>query len=311
MSFELAPYIPTDPLESARWSRLVSYWVATRPAEEAAQALLFAHPEGPTLERLRELLADEPEAMAEDLALLAWEALDLDEVAEARPHWEAARALAPQIPEVRILDAVLTLEGEARVAQLEELATELRANLDETSLQALDAGEGLEDIPVLRLHRCQRELAYTLGELDRPEEVVALAVETFSESGADPFGLFPLFVHAALQTEDLEALDMWTAKMGVDSPALMHWLQTYLLQTADQPGAAFQSLRRARKAAPGVELTLLAWEKLVATVDESHEFPDLPYPKDPTSAATLHILGPELASTPTFTAWLRKMRSMK
>lgn len=141
--------------------------------------------------------------------------------------------------------------------------------------------------------------------------MVALADEIFRESGADAFGIFPLFVHAALQVEDLDILDTWTARMGTDSPALMHWLQTYLQHTADQPGAAFQSLRRARKATSGVELALFKWEAALAELSEDSEAPDLPEPSDPASAAVVRILGPDFSATPAFMAWLRKMRSMK
>ncbi|HJW32190.1 MAG TPA: hypothetical protein VJ505_02380 [Holophagaceae bacterium] len=313
MSHELAAYIPSDPLDASRWSRLMARFMDTHPTE-AAQEALFAQGDGPTLEHLLEALAGDPEAMAEDHALLAWEALDVDDVEAAQPHFEAAWALAPTHPEVRILEAVLQLEPEARAERLEALATEVRAGLDEESLQALSEGEGVEDLGCLRLHRCLREWAYTLGELDRPADVVALADEIFRESGADAFGIFPLFVHAALQVEDLDILDTWTARMGTDSPALMHWLQAYLAFSQDQPGAAFQSLRRARKATRGVESALFQWEAALpglADLPEGSEAPDLPLPTDPASAAVVRILGPDLSATPTFMAWLRKMRSMK
>ncbi len=313
MSNELATYIPSDPLDASRWSRLMARFMDTHPTEEALEPL-FAHAEGPTLERLLETLAGDPEAMAEDHALLAWEALDVDDLEAAQPPFEAAFALAPHHPEVRILEAVLKLEPEARAERLEALAGELRAALDEESQAAMSAEEGVEDIGCLRLHRCLREWAYTLGELDRPAEVVALADEIFRESGADAFGIFPLFVHAALQVEDLDILDTWTARMGTDSPALMHWLQTYLQHTADQPGAAFQSLRRARKATSGVDVALFKCEAALpglADLPEGSEAPDLPLPTDPASAAVVRILGPDLSATPAFMAWLRKMRTMK
>ncbi len=313
MSHELAAYIPSDPLDASRWSRLMARFMDTHPTEEAQEAL-FAQGEGPTLEHLLEALAGDPEAMAEDHALLAWEALDVDDLEAARPSFDAAFALAPQQAEVRILEAVLMLEPEARAARLEALATELRSALDAESQAALAAEEGVEDIGCLRLHRCLREWAYTLGELDQPAEVVALADEIFRESGADAFGIFPLFVHAALQVGDLEILDTWTARMGTDSPALMHWLQTYLQHTADQPGAAFQSLRRARKATSGVDLALFKWEVALPGLEElpeGSEAPDLPLPTDPASAAVVRILGPDLAATPAFMGWLRKMRAMK
>ncbi|MBI3131882.1 MAG: hypothetical protein HYZ13_11200 [Acidobacteria bacterium] len=310
MSHELAAYIPSDPLDASRWSRLMARFMDTHPTEEALEPL-FAHAEGPTLERLLVTLAEDPEAMAEDHALLAWEALDVDDLEAAQAPFESAFALAPHHPEVRILEAVLKLEPEARAERLEALAGELRAALDEESQAALSAEEGVEDIGCLRLHRCLREWAYTLGELDRPAEVVALADEIFRESGADAFGIFPLFVHAALQVEDLGILDTWTARMGTDSPALMHWLQTYLQHTADQPGAAFQSLRRARKATRGVDVALFKWEAALAELTEDSEVPDLPEPSDPASAAVVRILGPDLSATPAFMAWLRKMRTMK
>ncbi|HJV23433.1 MAG TPA: hypothetical protein VJ570_12095, partial [Holophagaceae bacterium] len=257
---------------------------------------------------------DDAEAMAEDHALLAWEDLDVDDPEAATPHFEAARALAPDNAEVRILEAVLTLEPEPRAARLEALATELREGLDAESRAALAEGEGVEDLACLRLHRAMREWAYALGELDRPGEVVALVDEIYREAGADAFGCFPLFVHAALQVEDLEALDTWTARMGTDSPALMHWLQAYLAFTQDQPGAAFQSLRRARKATSGVDLALFKWEAALpglAELPEDAEGPELPLPSDPASAAVVRILGPDLSATPAFMDWLRKMRTMK
>jgi hypothetical protein len=288
-------------------------FIDTHPTEEALERL-FGDGEGPTLERLLETLAGDPFAMAEDHALLAWEALDVNDPEAALPDFEAALALAPTHPEVCILEAVLKLEPEPRAERLEALAAELRGALDEESLAAIAAEEGVEDIGCLRLHRCLREWAYTLGELDRPAEVVALADEIFRESGADAFGIFPLFVHAALQAGDLDILDTWTARMGTDSPALMHWLQTYLLHTADQPGAAFQSLRRARKATSGVDLALFKWEAALpglAELPKGAEAPDLPLPSDPASAAVVRILGPDLSATPAFMAWLRKMRTMK
>lgn len=309
MSDTLSSHIPTDPLDASRWSRLMERFLATHPAE-ADRTALFEHPEGPSLARLLTVLAQDPEAMAEDHALLAWEDLDVDDPDAAQPHIDAARSLAPTNPEVRILEATLTPDPEARAARLQALAGELREALDPTSRAALEAGEGVEDLGCLRLHRCLKEWAFTLGELDRPSEVVALIEEIYREAGADAFGCFPLFVHAALQEEDLAALDTWTARMGIDSPALMHWLQAYLHHLQDQPGAAFQALRRARKATVGVDQALFQWAPLLDRPDEA-EPPELPFPSDPASAAVLRILGPDLSGTPSFMAWLRKMRTLK
>ncbi len=309
MSDALSSHIPTDPLDASRWSRLMERFLATHTAE-ADRVALMEHPEGPSLARLLTVLAEDPEAMAEDHALLAWEDLDVDDPEAAGPHIVAARALAPGNAEVRILEAALTPEPELRATRLEALAADLRAALDAPSRAALAAGEGVEDLGCLRLHRCMKEWAFALGELDRPAEVVALVDEIYREAGADAFGCFPLFVHAALQVEDLEALDTWTARMGLDSPALMHWLQAYLFHLQDQPGAAFQSLRRARKATVGVDQALYQWAPLL-DLPEGAEAPELPFPGDPASAAVMRILGLDLAGTPTFMAWLRKMRTLK
>lgn len=308
MTEALSSHIPTDPLDASRWSRLMARYLALHPSD-AAQAPLMDHPEGPSLPRLLTLLAEDPEAMAEDHALLAWEDLDVDDPEAAQPHLDAARALAPGNVEVRILEATLIPDLEARAAALEGLAAELRAGLDASSRAALEAGEGVEDLGCLRLHRCLREWAFTLGELDRPGEVVALVEELYQEAGADVFGCFPLFVHAALQVEDLAALDRWTARMGLDSPALMHWLQSYLHHLQAQPGAAFQALRRARKATVGLEPALFQWAALMDRASEG-EPPDLPYPADPASAAVMRILGLDLAGTPSYMGWLRKMRTL-
>lgn len=304
--------LPADPLEANRLIHLMARFVAKHPEAEAIAPLLG--PGGvPQLPALLEALAEDAPALAEDLALRAWKAWDFGEHDAARALGEQALALDAEGDLVRVLDAVLHLDGEARLERLAEEGARIRASLDPHALEALDEGRGHEDLNALRLHRCESERIHLLSELGRHAECVALTDELFMESNVDTFGVFPVFVGSALLEDDLDTLDAWVEEMGEDYPGLQEWLQVYLHQTADRAGAAYKALRHARKQFPEMERALLAWGEALEAHAPTSEAP-LPtpvLPKDPRTASVFLLLAPALAATPTFVAWLRKMRTMR
>lgn len=303
---------PVAPEEMDRWIRLMDRFKALHPDPEALLPLLQGA-EFPTLQGLLGALGDDASALGEDLALQGWAAWDREDFDGARNFLEQAKSLLPEGDEVRVLDLVLGLEGEARLEALRQASQRLRAALSPEALQALHEGRGAENIEALRLHRCLSEEAHLLLHLDQKEAVVALVDEMFMESDEDTFGVFPALVQAALATDSLDVLDAWVDDMGADYPGLQEWLRVYLCQTADQPGAAFQALRRARKAFPQLELAILKWHEAVLRAEslDPDTFPQPVFPTEFQAAGAFMILAPAFIASPEFMAWLKRMRSLR
>ena len=177
----------------------------------------------------------------------------------------------------------------------------------------MEEGRGFENLAVLRLHRGLAEQARTHQNLEQYEACVELVDRLFQESGDDTFSMFPLLAQAALYTGALEVLDTWIGEMGSEYEGLQEWLQVYLDQTADQPGAAFQSLRRARKMFPQMELSLLKWHEAIVKADpaDSETVPSPVFPKESRAAGAFMVLGPAFVASPDFMAWLKRMRSLR
>lgn len=307
-------WVPEDPMLADRVLRLMERYRDLHPDGDEVRDLLETEP-GPTLEHLLELLAGDPPSLAEDLAVQAWQALELEAEGadtEARSLLAQARDLHPEGLEVQMLAAVLELEGEARLARLRELEAAQRAALDEATRELLDKGEGVESLAVLRLHRSLAEQARVLIALEQYETCVTVLDTLFSEAGADAFSLFPMLVQAALFTGDLETLDTWNEELGPDYRGLHEWLAVYLAQTADLKGAAFRALRKARKAMPALELALTkASDHVQRQLAQGGAPGGLEIPKDPRTAQVFMLLVSAFVADPDFMVWLRSQRSLR
>jgi hypothetical protein len=307
-------WVPEDPMLADRVLRLMERFRDLHPDGEAVRDLLETDP-GPTLDHLLELLSGDPEARAEDLAVQAWQALELEAEgadAEARTFLTRARELHPEGLEVQMLAAVLDLEGETRLARLQELEAAQRAALDDATRALMDKGEGVESLAVLRLHRSLAEQARVLIALEQYEACVTALDTLFSEAGADAFSLFPMLVQAALFTGDLETLDTWNEQLGPDYRGLHEWLEVYLAQTANLKGAAFQALRKARKAMPALELALTkAGDHVQRQLAQGGTPGGLEIPKDPRTAQVFMLLVSAFLADPDFMGWLRSQRALR
>lgn len=298
------------PSEAPRWVRLMERCQAGHP--ERFQSLI-QDGTPPRFSTLLTAMADDSEAMAEDLALRAWAAWDQEDLVESRALHGQAKSLNPEDVDCRVLDLLLNLEGEPRLTAIQLEAERQRAALPATALELLAEGRGAESTEVVRLHRCLAEQVHLLIELEQWEACVALIDGMYGETGEDTFGVFPALVQAALHTDNLDVLDTWVDEVGDEYPGLQAWLQAYLAEAADQPGAAFQALRRARKALPQLELSLLKWHDAIlkAGGPDSEDFPKPVFPKDAQASAAFTILGPSFIASPDFMAWLKKMRSLR
>lgn len=305
-------YIPEDPTEADRWVRLLERFRTLHPDADSLRAL-FSEDRPPTLEGLLAALAEDPQAMAEDLAVQAWVLLEDNQVEPAAALARKAVALHPEGEEVRLLNLALNLEGEALLTALKELEATQRAGLGEESLRLMEEGQGFQDLAALRLHRGLAEQARTHQALEQYEVCVEVLDRLFMESGDDTYSMFPLLAQAALYTGALEVLDTWIEDIGAEYEGLQEWLQVYLDQTADQPGAAFQSLRRARKLFPQMELSLLKWHEAILKADPSDTgtVPSPQFPVEARAAGAFMVLGPAFVASPDFMAWLKRMRALR